>query len=169
MIKVTLSLLLLSWTLSAAAHDGTINIDGSIEEPGCTVSSDSVNQTISLGDIASSQLSQPGETSQPIMFKISFEDCTSVTKTLSLRFNGTSDSTNPDLVAIDSDPGAASGIAIAIKDSTSSLLPINTNTVAYSLPYSYGSLTYYAQYMVTKDSVTAGTANATVTFSMTYE
>lgn len=169
MIKVTLSLLLLSWTLSAAAHDGTINIDGSIEEPGCTISPDSVNQTISLGNIASSQLSQPGETSLPITFKISFEHCSSVTKTLALRFNGTSDSTNPDLVAIDSDPGAASGIAIAIKDSTSHLLPINTSTGTYSTPYSYGSLTYYAQYMATKSNVTAGTANATVTFSMTYE
>ena len=50
-MKKTILLLLLSGlSCSALAHDGTVNITGTIQGNTCTVTTDTANQQVTLGD-----------------------------------------------------------------------------------------------------------------------
>ena len=171
MQKKLLLLLCIGWTFSAFAHDGTVNISGMIQNQTCTVAQESIDQTVSLGDIDSRQLSNIGAVSSAVAFVIDLQNCSSVTKGVSFTFSGSVDGDNPDLLALSDEAGSASGLGIAIKDDDSTLIPLNKASKDYAIDPSQADnrLAFYAQYMATSTNVTAGTANGTATFSLTYQ
>lgn len=171
MKKRLVFLLSMGWTLGAFAHDGTVNITGIIQNVTCTVAQDSTNKEVSLGDISSNQLTEIGDVSAPVQFTLDLQNCSSVTKGVALTFSGTMDGINPDLLAISSNTGAATGVGIAIKDNQSTLIPVGSPSHEYAIDptQSDNLLVFYAQYMATSTGVTAGTANGTATFSLTYQ
>ena len=100
MKKKLLLLLCIGWTFSAFAHDGTVNISGMIQNQTCTVAQESIDQTVSLGDIDSRQLSNIGAVSSAVAFVIDLQNCSSVTKGVSFTFSGSVDGDNSDLLAL---------------------------------------------------------------------
>lgn len=93
-MKKTILLLSLSGlSCSALAHDGTVNITGTIQGNTCTVTTDTANQQVTLGDIAAKQFTAAGSASQPIAFTIGLENCGSAASAVSLTFTGEADTT----------------------------------------------------------------------------
>ena len=95
-MKKTILLLSLSGlSCSALAHDGTVNITGTIQGNTCTVTTDTANQQVTLGDIAAKQFTAAGSASQPIAFTIGLENCGSAASAVSLTFTGGYDQQRP--------------------------------------------------------------------------
>ncbi|WP_333012614.1 fimbrial protein [Kluyvera sichuanensis] len=152
-------------------YGGRVLITGNIQDNTCTVSTDSSNLSVSMGTVNSKQLRQSGDTSLPIEFDIDLQNCGEAASGVSVTFTGTADGSGSSLLALDSAGDSATGIGVAILDSDRTLIPINTASKTYPLDPSQADniLPFYAQYSVTGSSVTPGSANATATFSLTYQ
>ncbi|HDN2684097.1 TPA: fimbrial protein [Klebsiella michiganensis] len=171
-MKKTILLLSLSGlSCSALAHDGTVNITGTIQGNTCTVTTDTANQQVTLGDIAAKQFTAAGSASQPVEFTIGLENCGSAASAVSLTFTGEADTTNSALLALTSLAGSAAGIGVAILDSQRTLVPLNSASRQYTLDpqQTTQNLTFYGEMVATSSPVTAGSVDATTTFSLTYQ
>ncbi|QLP45705.1 fimbrial protein [Klebsiella michiganensis] len=171
-MKKTILLLSLSGLSCAAlAHDGTVNITGTIQGNTCTVTTDTANQQVTLGDIRTKAFTATGSASQPVKFTIGLEHCGSAASAVSLTFTGEADATNTDLLALTSQAGSAAGVGVAILDSQRTLVPLNSASRQYTLDpqQTTQNLTFYGEMMATSSPVTAGSVDATTTFSLTYQ
>ncbi|WP_265669093.1 fimbrial protein [Klebsiella grimontii] len=171
-MKKTILLLSLSGlSCSALAHDGTVNITGTIQGNTCTVTTDTANQQVNLGDMPSKQFTATGSASQPVAFTIGLENCGSAASAVSLTFTGDADTTNGSLLALTSQAGSAAGVGVAILDSQRTLVPLNSASRQYTLDpqQTTQNLTFYGEMMATSSPVTAGSVDATTTFSLTYQ
>lgn len=170
---IALSIMIVSSsTLSVAnAADGTINFTGNIIDPACTVNPASASQTIALGTVSSNALATSGATAAPTAFSIALTDC-AVAGNVSVKFDGTHNTSNPDLLAITSGAGVATNVGIALyeQDGTTQI-PLNTASAAKpivgSSPTGTATLNYIAKYMATGQS-TAGIADGVTQFSVIY-
>jgi type 1 fimbria pilin len=159
-------------TVNAWAHDVTINITGSIIDSTCIVAAGSDNAVVQLGNVAAKQFTQTGDTSTKIPFTINLEKCGASTTGVAVTFVGNQDADNSSVLALDSTSDSAEGVGIAILDDTQTAVPPNTASKTYLIDGASGqtsaSLAFYAQYMATRPTVTAGTANASATFTLMY-
>ena len=88
-----------------------------------------------------------------------------------VRFDGTPDATNASLLAIDSSAaGAAIGVAINLMTADKADLPLHgSNSYSYALSSTAdNTLSFYAQYISTAATVTAGPGNSVANFSVVY-
>jgi type 1 fimbria pilin len=161
---------LFACTPEVLAHDGTVNVTGTIKNNTCTVAPDSQNQTVRMGQVASKQFYQAGDTTPIQRFAINLENCSAALSGVSITFNGTPDEVNSHLLSIGSGTGKASGIGIAILDKDKILLPVSIPSQQYPLSpdSTSAALIFYAQYMATGSQVGAGEANASATFVLSY-
>lgn len=176
MLKPLIAAVLLIGGSTASAMAGTsaegasLSVTGTVIDSTCTVSSDSQSKVVPLGNISSRQFHREGDSSPGQIFTLNLEKCGPMANAVTVTFNGEEDAQNPDLLAIESGPGAASGIAVAIYDQTRALVPMNTASTRYALePDHTVALKFYARYLSTKNSVTAGNATATATFVLNYD
>lgn len=153
------------------AHNGTVDISGTIQENTCTVTTDTADQIVTLGDISSKQFYQVGDVSLPVQFSIGLENCGSAASGVSITFTGDVDTNNRDLLALTQGGGSATGIGVAVLDDHRTLVPINSASHEYTLDPQQATtmLTFYGEMMSTSNTVTAGTVDATATFSLTYQ
>lgn len=171
-MKKTILLLSLSGlSCSALAHDGTVNITGTIQRNTCTVTTDTANQLVTLGDIRTKAFTASGSASQPVAFTIGLENCGSAASAVSLTFTGEADTTNSALLSLTSQVGSATGVGVAILDSQRTLVPLNSASRQYTIDpqQTIQSLTFYGEMVATSSTVTAGSVDATATFSLTYQ
>lgn len=151
---------------------GQVEFTGSITDTSCNIESTSANQVVDLGNWASSFFAGAGSETTKTAFHIKVKDCpTSVTK-VSVLFDGTRDSKNSDLLAVN---GGAQGVAIKLYEDDKST-PINLGTVSHDQTVVAGTsgastgtadLEFFADYISTS-AVTAGAANGTANFNMVY-
>ena len=120
---------------------GQVEFTGSITDSSCNVDSTSANQSVDLGKWASSYFTGAGSETTKTAFHIKVKDCPSTVTTVSVLFDGTRDTHNSDLLAIN---GTASGAATGTAD-----------------------LEFFADYVSTS-AVSAGSANGTANFNMVY-
>ncbi|MGM1328182.1 fimbrial protein, partial [Klebsiella michiganensis] len=75
------------------------------------------------------------------------------------------------LLALTSQAGSAAGVGVAILDSQRTLLPLNSASRQYTLDpqQTTQNLTFYGEMVATSSPVTAGSVDATTTFSLTYQ
>ncbi|WP_074011109.1 fimbrial protein [Tatumella sp. UCD-D_suzukii] len=147
---------------------GSVNVEwtANIITWGCTVSSASSDMTVPLGTWSTRNFSS-GDYTTPVGFTISLSGCNS--NTVAATFTGTSDSTNSNYLALSS-TSTSSNVAIEIKNSDKQLLPLNTISSANAVDSSGNvTMSFFANYIGTGSNVTAGTANADATFTLTYE
>ncbi|EKT1238278.1 fimbrial protein, partial [Escherichia coli] len=151
---------------SANAADGTINFTGNITDTACNVEASSANQSVDLGTVSSSAFSGAGSTASPTRFTISLTTCPEAASTAKVRFDGTTAPGNPSILALNSGQTAGSvGVAI-YEDDSNTLIPIGTASASKTLSSTgTNTMTYIAKYMATGASVSAGSANATATFT----
>src|SRR5690606_15844367 len=96
----------------------------------CIVAADSQEQTVPLGIIGLKQFSKAGAVSNiKTPFTLTLEECGPTFAGVKIRFSGTPDDDNPQLVKIAE--GGATGVAVQILDKDSVLIPLDTQTTAY--------------------------------------
>ena len=151
----------------AVAHDGQVNITGSIQGNTCVVDTDSKNMTVDMGTVASKQFYEAGVTTQAHAFTIKLVKCGDAASAVGVTFHGTLDGKDSRLLAIE---GGARGVGIALLDLNRQMVPLNTESIEYPLtPGAQAvNLDFFAQYMANGATVTSGQANATATFVLNY-
>ncbi|WP_320728083.1 fimbrial protein [Enterobacter sp. 118C5] len=158
-------------TINAYSADGTIHFTGSISDEACTVDAASQNMTVDLGKISQSTLNgSAGLRAAPTSFVLSLSNCPATLTAANVKFDGTSDSTDSSLLALDSDAGVASGVAVELSDASGNPLDLKTSSMDYPITTGVtNNLQFTARYISTGSTVVAGTANATTEFTMSYK
>lgn len=154
---------------TAMAADGTIQFTGNIVDTACVVNTESKNQTVNLGNVATTAFSASGASAAPTRFTIKLTDCPSSITNASVRFDGTADANNSQILALNSGQ-TATNVGVAIYESNNTtLIPLTADSQQVTLtPDTTNELTYIAKYYATAYPVTAGTANATTSFTIIY-
>lgn len=156
---------------NAFAAAGTVNFNGNILDSACDVEVSSQNQVVVLGDYNKSEFTATGSRTAAAKFDIVLKNCPVTVTSAKVRFDGTPDLTNADLLAIDTSvAGAATGVAINLMTADKADLPLHgSNSYSYTLSSTAdNTLNFYAQYISTASSVTAGPANSVANFSVVY-
>ncbi|WP_434583428.1 fimbrial protein [Klebsiella sp. R390] len=151
---------------------GQVEFTGSITDTSCNIESTSANQVVDLGKWASSFFAGAGSETTKTAFHIKVKDCPSSVTKVSVLFDGTRDTNNSDLLAVN---GGAQGVAIKLYEDDKST-PINLGTVSRDQNVVAGTsgastgtadLEFFADYISTS-AVSAGAANGTANFNMVY-
>lgn len=165
-------LLMLALVISCCvqAHDGRVYVTGSITDNTCTLSPDSENITVDMGSVSNRQFYQAGAGAAYQSFSINLENCGSTASGVTVSFSGAADSLNPDLLALAAGAGNASGVGIAFYNNDKSAIPLGDNSQMQALigGQSVAHLNFYARYVADGNAVSAGAANASATFILTY-
>ncbi|EEG83329.1 MULTISPECIES: fimbrial protein [Proteus] len=104
---------------------GTVKFEGSIIDAPCSITPDTVDQTVNLGQISNVILKDGGKSS-PKNFYIKLENCdTSLKKSVTVAFSGANSAGNPDLLGI---TGTAKGASIAITDGSGSVIKLGQSS-----------------------------------------
>ncbi|MDZ4034389.1 fimbrial protein [Kluyvera ascorbata] len=152
------------------AADGTIKFTGSITDQTCTVDSVSQNLNVDLGNVAQTALDgAPGMKASPARFTLNLTGCPDTVTGANVKFDGTSDGTNQNLLALDSGTGIATGVGIEIADKNGTAIPLHSASADYSLTEGANMLDFVARYVSTGTAVTTGTANGTSQFTINYK
>ncbi|WP_228011653.1 fimbrial protein [Enterobacter asburiae] len=167
---VCMHLLLWLAGFNATAHDGTINVLGKIIENSCAVTADSKTLNVDLGSVTSKQFARAGDGSVFEPFAINLEKCPTAVKTITVHFEGTADSKNADLLALTTGASSAAGVGVGIYNADRSLIPFGDESTKFTPAEGETTVTlnFYARYVANGGTVTAGTANASATFVLTY-
>lgn len=168
---VGLALVLSGFGSSAMASiDGTVQFKGEIVDTPCVVSTDSSDQTVTLGKVKASTFAVVKDTSADQGFAIKLEECdASVKKTANVTFTGSEDSDDNTLLAINSVSGAATGVGIEILNNDGTPIPMGTLGADNALQNGENTLNFKAHYKSTLAAVTPGAANSQADFQVTYK
>lgn len=166
-LAVAMSSAMLAGGVNAAdMGHGTIKFTGSIIDAPCSISSESSEQTIYLGEVSNVTLKNKGR-SESKPFFINLEQCdvndmSSVTAT----FTGASSSGNPDMLGI---TGTAKGASIAITDGSGSLIALGKSSASQTIQEGPSTLAFAAYIQGDGASITAGNFTSTVDFTLAYQ
>lgn len=147
----------------------TLNGTNTITSESCSVTTNPVN--VPLGDHDKSEFSGPGSATARQTFNINLS-CIQGAR-INVRIDATADSDAgvPGVIKLDSDPVNASGVGVQLwyryEDS-----PVQFGQERYYYTSPSGGNEYVqlqARYYQTTQSITAGKANATATFTLTYK
>lgn len=151
---------------------GQIEFSGSITDTSCNIDSTSANQIVDLGKWASSYFTGAGSETTKTAFHIKVKYCPATVTKVSVLFDGTRDSNNSNLLAVN---GGAQGVAIKLYEDDKAT-PINLGTESKDQAVIAGTsgsnsgtadLEFFADYISTS-AVSAGSANGTANFNMVY-
>lgn len=166
------ALIISASAMNAYATNGKVNFTGEIIESTCTVTSGDQNKNVFIGKYPTSAFANKGDVTASKAFTINLEKCKA--GDYSLRFDGPSVAGNPNLLSVDQ----AGGVGIEILTNDEKIIPINQDADASS-PWvnvattgdASGTATFNlkARYKSFLDKVTAGTANASATFTIEYK
>lgn len=152
----------------ALAVSASLTLKGNITEQTCTVSADSSDIYVDLGQWNANILNgQAGNTTENKPFKINLSDCPS--SKINITFQGNSTGGSQGLLAIDSVADSAKNIAVELLNPDLTHLALNSASQSV-VPNSDGkaSFTFYARYISLASAVTPGKANANSTFVFAY-
>ncbi|MGL4723250.1 MAG: fimbrial protein [Scandinavium sp.] len=170
-LAVVMGLVLASGSVMAAPADmghGTVTFSGSIIEAPCSITPESVDQTVDLGQVSSTALANGGK-SAPKAFQIELKNCDlgTLTKVKTL-FTGATSAGNPDLLGIS---GSASGASIAITDGSGQVIDLGTASAPQTLQNGNNTLSFsaYLQGDGASATVVPGDFTSVANFSIAYE
>lgn len=151
-------------------HAGAFYITGTITENTCQVSPVSGDFTVPMGMVDARIFSQKGDASEYVPFTIKLENCATVSG-VTVTFSGTPDTSDNSLFVLAADGGSsANGLGLGLYNADRTPLP--PETASELIPLSTGQssavLSFLARYVADSSQVTAGQANSTVTFTLTY-
>lgn len=152
------------------AHDGTVNISGTIQDNTCELSPDSENKVIDMGVLAAKGFDGKSLRSPAKEFSLNLINCGPAASEASVTFTGTPSSSQSDFYSIDASSESAKGLALGIYDIDGHLLPPNKASEAVSIGggQQVVEMKFSASYIALEDAVVAGSANVTVTFVVSY-
>lgn len=117
---------------AADQGSGTVTFTGSIIDAPCSITPDTADQTVDLGQVSSAALLKGG-TSTPQNFQINLENCqvtASTPSAVSVTFSGTADANDASMLGLS---GTASGAGIVIADQSSQQIDLGTASSATDL------------------------------------
>lgn len=123
---------------------GTVTFTGSIIDAPCSITPETVDQTVELGQISKAQLETANKTgtSNPRPFQIKLENCDTATlKTVTTTFTGASSQYDKDLLGM---TGTATGASIAITDGSGKKIALGQATDAQTLQDGNNTLSFAA-------------------------
>lgn len=152
-------------------YGGQVNYKGAVVSAPCSVSVDSQNQQITMGQVRAEEFKGLGSWSQAQAFTIKLENCDSaLAPTASALFKGVTDGKDPQVFAAGYGQGGAKGVGLGIFDSQGNLIVPNSAPITFSsLISGSNTLSFSAKYRATDTTVLAGSANTTVSFEMVYQ
>lgn len=158
---------------ASQAHDGQINVTGTITAASCNVEPDSQNQSIYLGEFSVSDFPSVGATSTPVKFGIKMNGCNASIHGATIKFSGDADKNNTNLLGITGSgtgESMATGVGIEVMDINTSPISINNiSSRVYALTTGENTLSFYLHYKSTLPTVTAGNAAAIMYFDLQYQ
>jgi len=160
---------------TVTVNGGTVHFKGKLVAAPCSVSTDTSDQEVKLGEYTTHHFKSAGVLGSIVPFQIKLEDCdTSVATTAAVAFSGRTDSSDATLLAVDQDlsssnSGTATNIGIQILDNASAVVKLDGSTFTDKTTLINGEniLKFAAQYKST-GVATAGDANADANFIMQY-
>ncbi|MCU6306347.1 fimbrial protein [Enterobacter quasiroggenkampii] len=161
----------MSYATSATINGGEVKFRGQVVAAPCSVKADDINKTVEMGQVRTNNFPTKGTWYDPVAFQIHLEDCdTTVLTTVAVRFDGISDTNDPQVFQTGNGAGAAQGLGLGIFDYTGTLLVPNTRPKNF-FPLSDGEnvLHFTAKYRSTLSQVHSGDASGTVWFMMIYQ
>lgn len=151
-----------------SAGHGTVTFEGSIIEAACSISPESVDQTVGLGQVAKSQL-EAGGTSAPETFYIKLVGCDNSTLTsVTTTFTGAESSTVPGALGI---VGTANGAGIMMTDGAGATVVLGTPTSKTTLGNPNTDLQFgaFLKGAAATGAVVPGEFTAITNFSLAYQ
>lgn len=168
-LRMTSIVLLLFFTLPVRGYDVLVSVTGNLIGNTCVVAAGSKEQEVPLGTIGIKQFPRAGAVSNiKTPFTIRLEACGPTFAGVKIRFSGTPDDDDPQLVKIAD--GGATGVAVQILDKDSALIPLNTQTPAWGTPGDDSvEVTFYARLAATGAPVNPGDVSAFATWTTEYQ
>ena len=151
------------------AADGTVNFAGTIVAQGCSINT--LNQTVNMGNISASTLNgSAGLTTSGQAFTIEGNNCPNSLSAIVFSGMQTPDNSSGLFALSDTtSAGGAGNVAIGIyMDDDITLVENGESTALPQISNNNLNQTFYAKYVSTADTVSPGTANASVTFTLEY-
>lgn len=153
---------------AADGGSGNVTFTGSIIDSPCSITPESSDQTVDLGQISSASLVNKG-TSTPRNFSIELEKCDITTmKNVTITFTGSTDTTEPALLGI---TGTAKGAGVVITDGSGSTIKLGQASAARILGAGNNTLIYSAYLQgnsATVGSVVPGEFTSVANFTLAY-
>lgn len=148
---------------------GTVNFVGQVVEAACSVSADSIDQTVTLSQVQANKLSAPGMVAnQKEDFNIKLEDCDhNVSQNAAVIFNGQQDVTIQDTLANTAGAGSATNVALQLYGPAGETLSMGKTSSTVTLIDGENVIPLSVDYIATGQA-TPGNVTATATFSMVY-
>lgn len=165
------------FALGANAADqgsGKVTFTGSIIDAPCSITPDTADQTVDLGQVAAHVLANEG-TSTPRTFTIDLENCefssdedgNKLKNTVSVTFSGSASTGDATMLGL---TGDAAGAGIVITDEKGSKVNLGEASSLYNLAGESNSLGFTAYLQGIKDTtVTMGDFESVANFTMQYE
>lgn len=123
-------------SVTTTVNGGVIHFKGEVVNAACAIDSESMNQTVELGQVRSSRLAKAGDLSSAVGFNIKLNDCdTNVSSNAAVAFLGTTVTSNDDTLALQSSAaGSAQNVGIQILDRTGEVLILDGATLFVITP-----------------------------------
>ncbi|WP_024547667.1 fimbrial protein [Siccibacter turicensis] len=152
---------------------GKVTFTGSIIDAPCSITPESADQTVALGQVAAHTL-KDGGTSAPKSFTIDLENCefgtdddgNTIGNSVSVTFSGTASTLDAKLLGL---TGEAAGAGIAIEDESGKVVDLGTPSSLYKLTGTNPSLGFTAYLKGISDTITTGDFESVANFTMDYE
>ncbi|BEO62840.1 fimbrial A protein [Serratia marcescens] len=158
-----------STAFAANQGQGKVTFSGAIIDAPCSISPESVDQTVELGQVSNSLLKKGGK-STPKAFSIDLENCEleEGKKKVSVTFSGVESKAQKGMLAIS---GAASGASVAITDAGGNLLNLGTASATTGVNEGSTKLRFaaYLQGDGASAAVVPGDFTAIADFTMAYQ
>lgn len=155
---------------------GTVTFKGSIIEAPCSITPETVDQTVNLGQVSNVALKDGGQ-SNPENFQIKLENCDLISdpadpkknNTVSITFTGAASVDDAKLLGI---TGTAKGAGIAITDGSGKLIELGKASSAQTLGNGSNTLSFSAYLQGSKAStavITPGDFQSVADFTLAYQ
>lgn len=153
---------------------GTVTFKGAIIDAPCSITPETVDQTVNLGQVSNVALKDGGQ-STPKNFQIKLENCELTEKdpgknnTVSIKFTGASSADDANLLGI---TGTAKGAGIAITDGSGKLVELGKASSAQTLGNGNNTLNFSAYLQGSKASnavITPGDFQSVADFTLAYQ
>ncbi|MGH8779746.1 fimbrial protein [Paraburkholderia sp.] len=159
----------------AAAADGTIAFNGNVTAQTCTINGNGSNArdfTVTLPTVSSSSLAAAGQTAGRTPFGISLTACTPATGNVHTYFEP-GPTVNLQTGHLILKTGGATNVEIGLQngdfsDIKAGAADASQNSKPVAITTGSATLNYYAQYVAT-GAATAGAANSTVMYTLSYQ
>ncbi|OQR46656.1 fimbrial protein [Klebsiella aerogenes] len=149
---------------------GMVHMTGSVNGGACTVSTDSEDKKVFMGQVRSNRFDDVGSWADPVSFTLDLVNCdTAISQHVGMLFTGVTDGKDPLVFQAGEGNGAAKGVGIGLFDSSGNLIvPNSKNNNLTQLNNGTVSVPLTAKYRSTDRIVSGGDASAVIYFSLFY-